>query len=203
MAHSLGEKTIETIALTKYAKDHRSAVTKTRAALGAAAATSRTAGGAPVAAKAPVAAANMTSGMASAVGSGKGVATGTRASRVAAGRRGVVSERVSGVGCFWTMLTVAGFVVLRPLAKSAQRTAAKTNRGPRRRRGGGSTSTEESSRTSAGATGENATRWGLTADAGVTGVRIATERGSDAKATVLPRRRAPSAFDRRVSLEGR
>ena len=190
-------------------------MTKTRAALGAAAATSRTAGGAPVAAKAPVAAANMTSGMASAVGSGKGVATGTRASRVAAGRRGVVSERISGVGCFWTMLTVVGFVVLRPLAKSAQITTAKTNRGPRRHRRGGSTSARESSRTSTGATGEKvmgltadagvekATRWGLTADAGVTGVRIATERGSDAKATVLPRLRAPSAFDRRVSLEGR
>ena len=97
------------------------------------------------------------------------------------------------------MLTTAGVVVLRPLAKSAQSTTAKTNRGPRRHRRGGSTSARESSRTSTGATGEK-TRWGLTAD---TGVRIATERGSDAKATVLPRRRAPSAFDRRVSLEGR
>ena len=109
---------------------------------------------------------------------------------------GVVSEALAAVA---GLLTLAG-VVLRPLAKSAQRTTAKTNRGPRRRRSGGSTSARESSRTSAGATGEKATRWGLTAD---TGVRIATERGSDAKATVLPRLRAPSAFDRRVSLEGR
>ena len=92
MAHSLGEKTIETIALTKYAKDHRSAVTKTRAALGAAAATSRTAGGAPVAATAPVAAASTTRGTASAAGSGKGVATGTRDKRALPGRRGVVRE---------------------------------------------------------------------------------------------------------------
>ena len=44
-------------------------MTKTRAALGAAAATSRTAGGAPVAATAPVAAASTTRGTASAVAS--------------------------------------------------------------------------------------------------------------------------------------
>ena len=101
-------------------------MTKTRAALG----TNRTAGGVLIAAAAPVAAASTTSGTASAAGSGKGVATGTRASRAAAGRRGVVSERVSGVGRVRTgvLLTLSG-VVFRPLAKSAQRTTAKTNRG--------------------------------------------------------------------------
>ena len=87
-------------------------MTKTRAALGAAAATSRTAGGAPVAAKAPVAAANMTSGMASAVGSGKGVATGTRDKRAPPGRRGVVRDRPIGVGRVraGVLLTLAGVV---------------------------------------------------------------------------------------------
>ena len=141
-------------------------MTKTRAALGAAAATSRTAGGAPVAATAPVAAASTTSGMASAAGSGNGVATGTRDKRALPGRRGVVRDRPIGVARVRTgvLLTLAG-VVLRPLAKSAPSTTAKTNRGPRRHRRGGSTSARESSRTSTGATGEKAI--GLTADAGV------------------------------------
>ena len=99
--------------LTKYAGDnHRRAVTKTRAALGAAAATSRTAGGAPVAATAPVAAANTTSGTAaSAVGSGAAFGSGTRDNLALPGRRGVVRDRPIGVGCFRTMLAVAGFTV--------------------------------------------------------------------------------------------
>ena len=94
--------------LTKYAGDnHRRAVTKTRAALG----TNRTAGGVLIAAAAPVAAASTTRGTASAAGSGAAVGSGTRDKRALPGRRGVVRDRPIGVGCFRTMLTVAGFTV--------------------------------------------------------------------------------------------